>query len=79
LAVIFTKTRFCVGHGAIGWSNQIEFGALSEGETAISNNALTKISGSQSSIGIVGLISPHKCIIMERLSLVNMPSDIGVG
>jgi hypothetical protein len=26
LAVIFTKTRFCVGHGAIGWSNQIEFG-----------------------------------------------------
>jgi hypothetical protein len=77
LAVIFTKSRFCVGHGAIGWSNQIEFGALSEGETAISNNALTKISGSQSNIGIVGLISPHKSIIMERRCLVNMPSDIG--
>jgi len=53
-----------VGHDAIGGSNQVGFLV---GVATISKRAVMKISGSQKSIGILGLISPHKRIINDPL------------
>jgi hypothetical protein len=40
LPVINSETRFCVGHGAAGYSNPIAPGAVLVGETAISKSAV---------------------------------------
>jgi hypothetical protein len=58
LAVIFTKTRLTLSHGAVVCSGQVGFGALLVGEIAISKRAFMKIRGSQNSIGIADLICP---------------------
>jgi hypothetical protein len=58
-AVIFTKTRLVLSHGAVGCSGRVGFGALLVGENAISKIACMKIRGSQNSIGIVDLMCPR--------------------
>jgi hypothetical protein len=58
LAVVLTESCFCVGHGAVGCSNQIAVGVFVADEAAISKSALMKISGSQNSMGIAGLTRP---------------------
>jgi hypothetical protein len=50
--------------------------SVAGGVAAISKSALMKISGSQNSNGIHGLIRPHAFSITDSPVLVNIPLDI---
>jgi hypothetical protein len=75
-AVIFTKTRLVLSHGAVGCSGWVSSGALLVG-AIISNSALIKIRGSQNNIGIVATSSTTAVHYDPASMAVNIPLDIG--